>query len=110
MRNIDIYTTTAVEGRKIRRYHGVVSSQVVMGTKVIKDMFAGFRTFEGGRVASYEKELAKAREIAIEQLKQDAAALGANAVLALHVDTESISSGGNHMLVVCAEGTAVEAS
>lgn len=101
-----ITTTPNIEGRRVARYLGLVSGEAIMGANILKDFFAGIRDIVGGRSASYEKELRKAKDIAIEEMKQQAAALGATAVLAVDLDYETLGDGGS-MLMVTASGTAV---
>jgi uncharacterized protein YbjQ (UPF0145 family) len=101
-----VTTTPNIEGKKITSYRGVVTGEAIMGANIFKDLFAGIRDIVGGRSATYERELKRAREIAIEELKQSAAELGANAVVAVDLDYETV--GGNaSMLMVTVSGTAV---
>jgi len=101
-----VTTTPTIEGKKITSYRGVVTGEAIMGANIFKDLFAGIRDIVGGRSATYERELKRAREIAIEELKQSAAELGANAVVAVDLDYETV--GGNaSMLMVTVSGTAV---
>ena len=99
-------TTPNIEGRTITQYLGVVSSEVIIGANVIKDIFAGLRDFFGGRSATYEKVLDEARRNAMTELVQRAQALGANAVVGIDLDFETVGSNGS-MLMVIASGTAV---
>ncbi|WP_115718408.1 heavy metal-binding domain-containing protein [Gallaecimonas mangrovi] len=101
-----ITTTPSVEGRPINQYCGVVAGEAILGANVFKDLFANIRDFVGGRSAAYEKELQKAREIALEEMQQRAAALGANAVVGVDLDYEVMGQ-GNGMMMVSASGTAV---
>jgi uncharacterized protein YbjQ (UPF0145 family) len=101
-------TTPSLEGMRITRYLGVVVGEAILGANIFKDMFAGIRDIVGGRSAAYEKELAKAREIALEELSQRAAALGGNAVVGIDLDYEVIGREGG-MLMVSVSGTAVVA-
>ncbi len=99
-------TTPSIEGRSISEYKGVVVGEAILGANIFKDMFAGIRDIVGGRAGAYEKELAKAREIAFEELEQRATELGANAVIGIDVDYEVIGKDGSMMMVsVC--GTAI---
>jgi uncharacterized protein YbjQ (UPF0145 family) len=100
-------TTPNIEGRTITQYLGVVSSEVIIGANVIKDIFAGLRDFFGGRSATYEKVLDEARRNAMTELVQRAQALGANAVVGIDLDFETVGSNGS-MLMVIASGTAVQ--
>ncbi|MBK6910505.1 MAG: heavy metal-binding domain-containing protein [bacterium] len=104
-----VTTTQNVDGRKVEAYLGVVTGEAIVGANIFKDLFAGIRDIVGGRSAAYEDELRKAREIALEELTENAKQLGANAVLAVDLDYEVIGSGGS-MLMVSASGTAVRLS
>jgi len=99
-----VSTTPTVEGRKIVKYLGLVSGEAIMGANVFKDLFAGIRDIVGGRAGAYEKELRKAKEIAINEMIEEAKKLGANAILSVDLDYETI---GQSMLMVSASGTAV---
>ncbi len=103
-----ILTTPNIEGKRIVAYLGLVSGEAILGANVFKDFFASIRDIVGGRSAAYEGELRKAKDIAIEEMKQQAAALGGNAVLAVDLDYETIGVGqSGNMLMVSASGTAV---
>lgn len=103
-----ISTTPQIEGKTIVKYLGLVSGEAILGANIFKDFFAGIRDIVGGRSAAYEKELRKAKTIAIEEMTQQAKALGANAVLGIDLDYETIGIGrGGNMLMVSASGTAV---
>ncbi len=103
-----ILTTPNIEGKKIVNYLGLVSGEAILGANIFKDFFAGIRDIVGGRSAAYEKELRQAKEIAIEEMKEQARALGGNAVVAVDLDYETIGIGsGGNMLMVSASGTAV---
>ncbi len=101
-----ITTTPSVEGRKIVEYKGIVFGEVVSGVNFIKDFAAGLSNFFGGRSGSYEEELMQARTEALEEMKQRAKALGANAVVGVDVDYEVLGA-DNGMLMVSVSGTAV---
>ena len=103
---MDITTTPSLEGRRIVRYLGVVAGEAIMGANVFKDLFAGVRDIVGGRSGTYERELQRAREIALDELEQRARALGANAVVGVDLDYEVLGQ-NNSMLMVSASGTAV---
>ena len=105
---MDITTTPSLEGRRIVRYLGVVAGEAIMGANVFKDLFAGVRDIVGGRSGTYERELQRAREIALDELEERARALGANAVVGVDLDYEVLGQ-GNSMLMVSASGTAVVA-
>ncbi|MGV8835468.1 heavy metal-binding domain-containing protein [Cellvibrio sp.] len=99
-------TTPSVEGKNITRYCGVVAGEAILGANLFKDLFAGIRDLVGGRSATYERELQKAREIALQELQDRASELGANAVVGIDLDYEVIGQNGS-MLMVSASGTAV---
>jgi len=99
-----VSTTPTVEGKKIVKYLGLVSGEAIMGANVFKDLFAGIRDIVGGRAAAYEKELRKGKEIATNEMIEEARKLGANAILSVDLDYETI---GQSMLMVSASGTAV---
>ena len=101
-----VTTTPSVEGRRIKQYLGVVTGEAILGANVFKDIFAGIRDIIGGRSASYERELRKARDIALAEIEQAAADLGANALVGVDLDYETVGGQGS-MLMVSASGTAV---
>lgn len=101
-----VTTTPAIEGRKILEYRGIVFGEVISGVDFIKDFAAEFRNFFGGRSGTYEEELMAARETALREMEQRAAALGANAVVGVDIDYEVLGA-DNGMLMVTASGTAV---
>jgi len=102
-----VITTPNIEGKKIIKYIGLVSGEAIMGANIFKDFFAGIRDIVGGRSAAYEKELRTAKEIAVQEMAQQAQALGGNAVVGVELDYETIGGGGGNMLMVSASGTAV---
>ena len=99
-------TTPQIEGRPIREYKGVVTGETIIGANVIKDFFAGIRDFVGGRSGSYEQVLREAKETSMREMMQRAQAMGANAVVGIDIDYETIGSNGS-MLMVATSGTAV---
>lgn len=101
-------TTETVEGRAVTSYLGIVSGDAVMGTNLFRDMFAGIRDIVGGRSGSYEKELRKAKDAALDALSEEAEAFGADAVIAIDLDYEVIGGDKSTMLMVSANGTAVK--
>jgi uncharacterized protein YbjQ (UPF0145 family) len=101
-----ITTTTSVEGRPVRDYIGIVTGEAILGANIFKDLFAGIRDIVGGRSGAYEEELRKARTIALEDLAAAASQLGADAVIGVDLDYETVGQGGS-MLMVTASGTAV---
>jgi len=102
-----VLTTNTIEGKKITKYHGLVSGEAILGANIFKDFFAGIRDIVGGRSAAYEKELRKAKDIAIEEMVSAASAQGANAVIGVDLDYETIGGGSGNMLMVSASGTAI---
>lgn len=97
-------TTGSVEGKAITAYHGIVAGEAVMGANFVRDFFARVTDVIGGRSGAYQKELKKARQLALEDLMEEAAEIGANAVVGISLDTEVM---GESMLMVVASGTAV---
>ena len=101
-----ITTTPTLEGRRIVRYVGIVTGEAILGANIFKDLFAGIRDIVGGRSATYERELRRAREMAMAEVMQSAAELGANAVVGIDLDYETVGGQGS-MLMVTVSGTAV---
>ena len=103
-----VLTTPTIEGKKITKYYGMVSGEAILGANIFKDFFAGIRDIVGGRSAAYEKELRQAKQLAINEMVDQANSLGANAVVGVDLDYETIGIGsGGNMLMVSASGTAV---
>jgi len=100
-------TTPTLEGKTISQYLGVVTGEAILGANIVKDIFAGITDIIGGRSAAYEKELQKARVIAFEEMDEQANNLGANAIVGIDLDYETVGSGS--MLMVTISGTAVVA-
>lgn len=103
-----VTSTDGIEGRKITQYLGIVSGEAVMGTNIFRDIFAGIRDIVGGRSGSYEKELRNAKSMAMEEMITQAQELGADAIVSVDLDYESIGGNDKSMLMVCANGTAVK--
>jgi uncharacterized protein YbjQ (UPF0145 family) len=103
---MQLTTTPSIEGKRITKYCGVIAGEAILGANLFKDLFAGIRDLVGGRSATYEKELQRAREIALDELRHRAEDLGANAVIGIDIDYE-IMGKENGMLMVSASGTAV---
>lgn len=100
-------TTSTVEGKQIQ-YLGIVTGEAILGANIFKDFFAGIRDIVGGRSAAYEGELRKAKDLAMREMEQQAAQMGANAVIGIDLDYETIQIGnGGGMMMVSASGTAV---
>jgi len=102
-------TTPGVDGRTITEYLGVVTGEAILGANIVKDLFAGIRDIVGGRSGAYEEELRKAREIAMEEIAAEATARGADAVVGIDLDYETVGQGAS-MLMVTVSGTAVRLS
>ncbi len=101
-------TTSSIDGKQVTRYLGIVTGEAILGANIFRDFFAGIRDIVGGRSAAYEAELRKAKTIALEEMEREAQELGANAVLSVDLDYETIQVGsGGGMLMVSASGTAV---
>jgi uncharacterized protein YbjQ (UPF0145 family) len=100
-----ISTTPTIEGRPIAEYRGLVTGEAILGANIFKDLFAGIRDIVGGRSGAYEQELAKARTIALEEMEAVASSLGADAIVGVDLDYETVGQGS--MLMVTASGTAV---
>jgi uncharacterized protein YbjQ (UPF0145 family) len=101
-----ISTTSVLEGKRVRQYLGLVSGEAILGANIFRDFFAGIRDIVGGRSAAYEQELRRAKEIALKEMEQQAAALGANAVIGVDLDYDTVGQTGG-MLMVSVSGTAV---
>ncbi|WP_068081469.1 heavy metal-binding domain-containing protein [Polycladidibacter stylochi] len=101
-----ITTTNSLEGHKITSYKGLVVGEAILGANVFKDLFASIRDIVGGRSGAYEEELERARTIAINEMQERAQQLGANAIVGVDIDYETVGQGGS-MLMVTAAGTAV---
>jgi len=104
---IELTTTPTFEGRRITRYLGVVHGEAIVGANVFRDMFAAVRDIVGGRSAAYEKELAKARQVALDEMSDKARQLGADAIVGIDLDYEVLGAQSG-MLMVSASGTAVK--
>jgi uncharacterized protein YbjQ (UPF0145 family) len=101
-----ITTTNSIEGKRIAEYYGLVSGETIIGANLIKDFFAGITDIVGGRSGAYEQTLREAKDIALQEMTQEAQRLGANAIIGVDLDYETLGSGGS-MLMVTACGTAV---
>jgi len=101
-----ITTTPSIEGKRIKQYFGIVTGEAILGANLFKDLFASVRDLVGGRSATYEKELQRARDMALQELQERAQDLGANAVVGVDLDYEVLGQ-TNGMLMVSASGTAV---
>lgn len=101
-------TTNNLEGKEVQKYLGIVTGEAILGANIFKDFFAGIRDIVGGRSGAYEKELQSARRIAFEEMEMKANSVGANAILGIDIDYETIGANGS-MLMVTVTGTAVTA-
>ena len=99
-------TTPQIEGCPIREYKGVVTGETIIGANFMKDIFAGIRDIVGGRSASYEKVLRQAKDTSMQEMMQRAHEMGANAIVGIDIDYETIGE-ANSMLMVATSGTAV---
>jgi uncharacterized protein YbjQ (UPF0145 family) len=100
-------TTNTIEGKPIQQYFGIVTAEAIIGANIVKDIFAGLRDIVGGRSGTYERVIDEARMNALRELEHKAAYMGANAVIAIDLDFETIGAKGS-MLMVVATGTAVK--
>lgn len=101
-----ITTTPIIEGRPIQAYKGVVTGETIVGANVFKDFLAGIRDIIGGRSGSYEKVLREAKDTSLAEMQQRAAELGANAIVGVDIDYETVGQNSS-MLMVAVSGTAV---
>ena len=99
-------TTPQIEGHTIREYKGVVTGETIIGANMFKDFFAGIRDIVGGRAGAYEKVLREAKDTSLNEMMQRAMAMGANAIVGIDIDYETIGE-TNSMLMVATSGTAV---
>ncbi|MBR5989643.1 Uncharacterized conserved protein YbjQ, UPF0145 family [Prevotella aff. ruminicola Tc2-24] len=99
-------TTPTIEGHTIREYKGLVTGETIIGANIVKDFFAGIRDVVGGRSASYEQVLREAKDTSLKEMMERAQVIGANAVVGIDIDYETIGSNGS-MLMVSTSGTAV---
>ena len=99
-------TTPQIDGYAIREYKGVVTGETIIGANFFKDIFAGIRDIVGGRSSSYEKVLRQAKETSMQEMMDRAREMGANAIVGIDIDYETIGE-GNSMLMVATSGTAV---
>ena len=99
-------TTPTIEGQPIKQYLGLVTGETIIGANAIKDFMAGLTDFFGGRSSTYEKVLIEAKESALAELQQRAAQKGANAIVGIDLDYETVGANGG-MLMVTVSGTAV---
>ncbi len=101
-----VSTTPSLEGKKITQYHGLVTGEAIVGANILKDWFASITDVIGGRASQYEKSLRTAKDLAVAEMVEQAERLGANAVVGVDLDYETIGKESS-MLMVSASGTAV---
>ena len=101
-----VVTTPQLEGRSVQKYLGIVTGEAILGANIFRDFFAGIRDIVGGRSGGYEKALREARQLALAEMESEAESLGANAVIGVDIDYETVGEKGS-MLMVSASGTAV---
>jgi uncharacterized protein YbjQ (UPF0145 family) len=101
-------TTPSVDGRTVEEYLGVVTGEAILGANIVRDLFAGITDIVGGRSGAYEEELRKARHIALQEMEAEATSRGADAIIGIDIDYETVGNGS--MLMVSASGTAVRLS
>jgi uncharacterized protein YbjQ (UPF0145 family) len=106
MQNLTLTTTPTIEGKKITRYYGIVTGEAIIGANIFRDIFAGIRDIVGGRSSSYEEVLREAKQNALTEMEENARRIGANAIVGIDLDYETIGTNGS-MLMVTASGTAV---
>lgn len=106
MSNMIISTTPTIEGHRIVEYKGIVTGETIIGANIVKDFFAGIRDIVGGRSSSYEEVLLEGKETSLREMQERAAQMGANAIVGVDLDYETIGGNGS-MLMVAASGTAV---
>ena len=99
-------TTNLIEGKPIEQYLGIVTAETIIGANIFKDLFAGIRDIVGGRSGTYERVIEEARTSALKELEMKAQQMGANAVVGVDLDFETVGANGS-MLMVVATGTAV---
>ena len=106
MQNLVVTTTPSIEGKKITQYYGIVTGEAIIGANLFHDVLAGIRDIVGGRSGSYEEVLREAKNNALTEMEENARRLGANAIVGVDLDYETIGTNGS-MLMVTASGTAV---
>lgn len=100
-------TTSTLQGREILEYKGVVVGEAILGANIFKDLFGAVRDIVGGRAGAYEEELGRARDIAFQELEDEARSMGANAIIGIDIDYEVVGAQGG-MMMVSVSGTAVQ--
>jgi len=97
-------TTNTLDGKRILTYHGIVAGETIIGANIFRDFFASIRDIVGGRSNAYEEVLREGRETAMREMEEKASRIGANAVIGIDIDYETV---GRSMLMVTVSGTAV---
>ena len=100
-----VTSTPSVEGKSISQYLGIVVGETIVATSIFRDVMAGLRDLVGGRSGAYEEKMREARDLALKEMMEEAEKLGANAVVGVDIDYETV---GNNMMMVSASGTAVK--
>lgn len=100
-------TTPTIEGHIIQTYYGIVSGETIIGANFVKDFFASIHDIVGGRSSSYEGVLREAKESALKEMEENAARIGANAIVGIDLDYETVGPNGSMLMVTCS-GTAVK--
>lgn len=101
-----VTTTPTIEGRRIVRYYGIVTGETIIGANFMRDLFASVRDFFGGRSGSYEEVLREAKDTALREMEEEAQRIGANAIVGVDLDYETVGSNSSMLMVTCS-GTAV---
>ena len=107
MNRITLSTTNVIEGKPAKNYLGIVTGETIIGANIFKDLFASIRDIVGGRSGSYEKVLREAKDTALKEMEEAAIRLGADAVVGIDLDYETVGTNGG-MLMVTASGTAIK--
>jgi len=107
MNRIILSTTNNIEGKPVKEYLGLVTGETIIGANIFKDLFASIRDIVGGRSGSYERVLREAKDTALREMQDEALRLGADAVIGIDLDYETVGANGG-MLMVTASGTAVK--
>ena len=103
-----VTTTPTVPGREVTEIRGVIAGEAILGVNIFRDLFAGLRDIIGGRSGGYQKALGEAREHAMQDMIEEAQALGADAVVGVDIDYETVDTQKGAMLMVSCSGTAVK--
>lgn len=106
-KNMILTTTSTLDGRPVKHYLGIVSGETIMGANIFRDFMASITDIVGGRASAYEKSLIEAKQIALQEMIDEAAEMGANAIIGIDLDYETIGGQGGGMLMVSVSGTAV---